>query len=187
MALTHTPAGDLGSTAPQFKLPGIDGKTHSLDDFAKKKALVVMFICNHCPYVKAVNPRISGLARTYSGEGVGFVAINSNDATRYPDDGIEAMQAQARDHAFSFPYLIDESQEVARAYGAVCTPDFYVYESVSGKFVLRYRGRLDDSWKEPMGVRKRELAAALDMILTGRPVSAEQPSSMGCSIKWKQA
>jgi thiol-disulfide isomerase/thioredoxin len=185
MALTHTPPGDLGSVAPSFELIGIDGKVYSLKSFEKSRALVVMFICNHCPYVKAINPRISMLARTYTHQSVSFVAINSNDFSRYPDDSVEAMRAQARYHAFPFPYLVDETQEIARAYGAVCTPDFYVYENADGQFVLRYRGRLDDSWKDPQLVRRRELASALDAIFTGKPVNAEQPSSMGCSIKWK--
>lgn len=189
MALTYSPAGEPGWTAVDFRLPGIDGKTYSLSDFEGAKALVVIFMCNHCPYVRAVQDRISALAREYEAQGVRVVGINSNDARQYPDDSPEHMREQARKHGFIFPYLVDESQQVARSYGAVCTPDFFVFSPAAGtageKFKLSYRGRLDDSWKNASQVTRRELAAALDEILAGREPSREQHSSMGCSIKWK--
>jgi peroxiredoxin len=185
VALTYSPPGELGSLAPDFSLPGVDGGIHRLEDFANARALVVVFMCNHCPYVKAVRERINELAREYAARGVALVGINPNDAVKYPDDSFDAMKAEAREHGFVFPYLQDESQAVARAYGAVCTPDFYVY-SQSGKGpTLRYRGRLDDSWKDASAVKRRELAAALDAILAGGSPSPDQLPSMGCSIKWR--
>ncbi len=188
MALTHTPPGELGSQAPSFALPGVDGKVWKLSDFSDSRALVVVFMCNHCPYVIAVQERINRLAQEYASRGVRLVGISSNDTVEYPEDNLEAMRARAREQRYVFPYLIDETQEVARAYGAVCTPDFFVYQGTSGAaFELRYRGRLDDSWKDPAVVKKRELAGALDAILAGQSIDAPQNSSMGCNIKWKDA
>ncbi|MGK5087319.1 thioredoxin family protein [Bdellovibrionota bacterium FG-2] len=189
MALTHSEPGELGSIAPDFSLPGVCGKTHALSDYSTgphaAKALVVVFMCNHCPYVQAVDDRINDLAKLYHDKGAALVAINSNDAARYPDDSFAQMKLRAQEKSYAFPYLFDETQEVARAYGAVCTPDFYVYQNVSGQFQLRYRGRLDDNWKEPLRVTQRDLAKALDCILAGKAVPVAQPASMGCSIKWK--
>ena len=184
MTLTYSPKdSELGSPAPDFSLPGVDGRKWSLADFRGKKALVVAFICNHCPYVQAVRGRINALARDYALRGVALVGINPNDASRYPDDSFEAMQAVARESGFVFPYLFDESQTVARDYGAVCTPDFFVYGS---DLRLAYRGRLDDSWKDEKAVTRRELALALDGILTGEtPSATSQVPAMGCSIKWR--
>jgi len=158
---------------------------YSLESFAGSKALVVVFMCNHCPYVIAVQDRINELAREYSPRGVALVGINPNDAVRYPDDSFEAMKERAKEKAYVFPYLRDDSQEVARAYGAVCTPDFFVYGRVREKFLLKYAGRLDDNWKEPSQVQRRELAEALDAILSGQEPPSDQKPSMGCSIKWK--
>ncbi len=186
MALTHSEPGELGSIAPDFSLPGVDGKTYSLSKIDSPKALVLVFMCNHCPYVQAVDDRINDLAKAYRDKGVMVIAINSNDASRYPDDSFEQMKARAKEKNYHFPYLFDESQKVARAYGAVCTPDFYVYQNLKNQFRLSYRGRLDDNWKEPSKVTRRDLAHALDCLLDGNPVSEDQPSSMGCSIKWKQ-
>lgn len=183
MALTYSEKTETGSNAPDFALPGIDGEVHRLADFRDARALVVAFICNHCPYVKAVQGRINALAREYQARGVSFVAINSNDSVKYPDDSFEAMKRVAAENAYVFPYLWDETQSVAKAYGAVCTPDFYLYEN-SGEFQLRYRGRLDDSWKDEKAVTQRDLAAAIDAILSSKPMPKEIPS-MGCSIKWK--
>jgi peroxiredoxin len=182
MALTYSEMIPLGKNAPNFSLPGIDGKKHSLDSFAGKKSLVVMFICNHCPYVKAVQDRLAGLARDYGPKGVQFVAINSNDIENYPEDSPENMKRQSEEVGFTFPYLLDETQEVARAYGAVCTPDIFVFDR---NFKLAYRGRIDDNWKEPSKVTRRDLSDALDALLEGAPVSKDQIPSMGCSIKWK--
>lgn len=185
MALTHSNPAETGRTAPDFSLPGVDGRSWSLKDFNDCKALVVVFMCNHCPYVIAVQGRINALAREYAARGVKLVAINSNDSTRYPADNFDAMKVRAREQDYVFPYLWDESQAVAKAYGAVCTPDFFVYRPEGATFVEKYRGRLDDNWKDEGAVTRRELAAALDAILSGRDPSSEQPSSMGCSIKWK--
>jgi peroxiredoxin len=182
MALTYSEMVPLGKSAPAFKLKGIDGKTHSLDGFKGKKALAVLFICNHCPYVKAIEDRLGALARDYAPKGVQFVGINSNDTDRYPEDSPELMRKQAERAGFEFPYLVDDTQEVARAYGAVCTPDIFVFDS---GFKLRYRGRLDDSWKDPSKVSREDLRAALDALLAGGAVDADQIPSMGCSIKWK--
>lgn len=189
MALTYSQVPtekELGSEAPSFRLLGVDGKIHSLSDYQNAKALVVIFMCNHCPYVIAVQDRINQLAREYSSRGVTLIGINSNDTTRYPADSFEAMKTRAAEKKFSFDYLYDETQQVAKDYGAVCTPDPFVYEQVSGKFVLRYHGRIDDSWKEEANVKRRELALAIEAILEGRKPAEEQIPTMGCSIKWRQ-
>jgi peroxiredoxin len=187
MAIYSEP-GELGSEAPDFSLPNVDGRTYQLNDFKNSKALVVVFMCNHCPYVQAVQKRINHLAREYQLRGVSLVGINSNDAIRYPDDNVEMMQEKARHEGYVFPYLRDESQEVAKQYAAVCTPDFYVYAPDSNqKYRLKYRGRLDDNWKDEKAVNKRDLAQALEEILAGRDPNPDQAPSMGCSIKWKES
>jgi peroxiredoxin len=187
MALTHSSSSVLGSLLPAFRLPGVDGKHWSPEDFGDQKALVVIFMCNHCPYVIAVQDRINALHREFAPRGVALIGINSNDSKRYPADSFEAMQQRAREKNFGFPYLLDETQAVARAFDAVCTPDPYVYEKTPEGFVLRYRGRIDDSWKDEALVQRRDLANALEAILQGRPVDPQQTPSMGCSIKWKPA
>ncbi|MBI3544371.1 MAG: thioredoxin family protein [Deltaproteobacteria bacterium] len=184
MALTYSEMVPLGKSAPKFELVGIDGKTYSLESFKGKSALVVMFICVHCPYVKAVEERLARLARDFSAKGAQFVAINSNDVDKYPEDSPENMQAQAKAHGFEFPYLVDETQEVARAYDAVCTPDIFVFDRNQK---LAYRGRIDDSWKDPAKVKRHDLRDALEAVLAGKPASTDQIPSMGCSIKWKSA
>lgn len=181
MALVHTPPPELGKTCPDFNLPGVDGRDYKLSDFKTAKALVVMFICNHCPYVQAVEDRILQLGREMQPKRVGFVAICSNDAENYPDDSFENLKKRAEKKNYPFPYLHDESQEVAKKFGAVCTPDFFVYDSNQQ---LAYRGRLDDSWKDPSRVQHQELKAALEALLQGQKPRAEQIPSMGCSIKW---
>lgn len=173
----------LGTPCPPFNLPATDGNTYSLDSFKDAKALVVMFICNHCPYVRAVEDRLIELAKSYDPKEVQFVAISSNDATKYPDDSFEAMKARSQEKNYPFPYLYDESQEVAKAFDAVCTPDLYVFDSSRE---LTYRGRLDDSWKEPEKVQRRELKEAIDATLKGEALGFEPVPSMGCSIKWKE-
>jgi peroxiredoxin len=185
MALTVAEERDLGSSPPEFRLRGVDDRMYQLSDFAQAKALVVAFICNHCPYVIAVQGRVNALAKEYASRGVQLVGINSNDAVKYPDDNFEAMKRRAKEQGFSFPYLWDETQQVAKAYKAVCTPDFFVYERKGGGFALQYRGRLDDSWKDEKAVTRRELAGALDLILAGKNPDSNQNPSMGCSIKWK--
>jgi peroxiredoxin len=179
---TETPPAALGTPCPDFRLPAVDGKTYARSDFDGSPALVVMFICNHCPYVQAVEDRLIALGREMGPRGVQLVAVCSNDAASYPDDAFDRLAERWRRKDYPFPYLHDEAQTVARDFGAVCTPDFFVY----GKDrTLAYRGRLDDSWKDAAKVTRRELRDALEALLAGgRPASAQRPS-MGCSIKWK--
>jgi peroxiredoxin len=187
MALTYSTIGELGSTAPDFSLTGTDGKTYSLKDFHQSKVLVVTFMCNHCPYVIGIQNRLNHLVREYSAKGVQWVGINSNDSSKYPDDNFEAMKVRAREQGYAFPYLWDETQAVARAYGAVCTPEFHVFHRESEKFILKYKGRMDDNWKDEKAVSRRDLAEALDDLLAHRDPRSEQVPAMGCSIKWKSA
>ena len=175
-------AAVAGTRCPDFRLPAVDGKTYARDDFAQAPALVVMFICNHCPYVKAVEDRLIELNRDYAPRGVQFVGICSNDAVSYPDDAFDQLAARWRDKSYGFPYLHDEAQDVARAFGAVCTPDIFVYDRDRQ---LAYRGRIDDSWKDPAKVTRRELAEALDALVAGRRPAADQKPTLGCSIKWR--
>jgi peroxiredoxin len=190
MALTYSDKGTPGSIAPEFTLLGTDEVHHELRDFRNSRVLVVVFMCNHCPYVQAVRSRINQLASEGAEYGVQVIGINPNDSVRYPDDSFEAMKKESAEHRFVFPYLWDETQQVAKAYGAVCTPDFFVYENKTEhkepvNFVLRYRGRMDDNWKDENAVRARDLRNAIDAILAGREVNPDQVPSMGCSIKWK--
>lgn len=174
---------DLGTVAPDFSLREVtDGSTVSLDDFDGSPVLVVMFLCRHCPYVQHVQAALADLVRDYQPDGVAFVGIASNDPDRYPDDAPEGLVAQKREVGFDFPYLFDETQDVAKAYGAACTPDFFVFDADRR---LVYRGQMDDSRPgqgEPTG---RDLGAALDAVIAGEPVASEQHPSIGCSIKWR--
>jgi peroxiredoxin len=171
-----------GTAAPEFALPGVDGKTYSLASFADAKALVVVFTCNHCPYAKAVEDRLIALQNDYASRGVRLCAINPNDERAYPDDSFPQMIERAAQKGFNFPYLRDESQAVARAYDAACTPDIFVFDA---RRELAYNGRFDDNWKEPEKVQRQDLRLALDALLAGKPVAGEVVPSMGCSIKWK--
>lgn len=182
MALTYTPAGQLGDPVPDFKLPDTFGRIRALHDFREAGALVVMFICGHCPYVIAVEERLLALAREMQPKGAAFVGICSNDPADYPEDQPAALAARVREKNYPFPYLIDSDQKVARAFGAVCTPDLYVYDR--GR-QLAYRGRLDDSWRNASQVKQRELHLAIQQVLAGKTVEGRQNPSMGCSIKWK--
>ncbi|MFZ5802553.1 MAG: thioredoxin family protein [Candidatus Omnitrophota bacterium] len=175
-----TPAGVL---MPAFALQGIDGKLYRSEEYSHARALVIMFLCGHCPYVQAVEERIVALARYFQGPEVQFLAICSNDPRQYPDDGPAKLRERAEKCGYGFPYLIDESQQVARDFGAVCTPEFFLYDS-SRK--LRYHGRLDDSWKDPQKVRREDLKEAIESVLAGRDVPKDPKPSMGCSIKWKE-
>jgi peroxiredoxin len=173
----------FGSLAPDFNLPGIDGKRRSLASCRGSNGLLVMFICNHCPYVKAVRERLVRDCGELAGYGIGSVAIMSNDPSDYPEDSFENMKRIAADFRYPFPYLLDETQDVAKAYGAVCTPDFFGYDAALG---LQYRGRLDASGRAAAPRARRELFDAMvEIARTGRG-PAEQSASIGCSIKWKK-
>lgn len=183
MVLLESEALPAGIACPDFDLAGVDGKRHARDDFAAADVLVVMFLCNHCPYVQAVEERIIALRKEFAGRPVQLVGICSNDPTDYPDDAPARLAERAREKGYGFPYLVDETQDVARAFGAVCTPDIYVYDRDRR---LAYHGRIDDSWKEPDRVTRRDLAAAIEALLAGRRPAAEQQPTIGCSIKWRK-
>ena len=181
MELTQYQGLPLGSSAPEFALPGVDRKTYSLASFRDKPILVVTFWCNHCPYVQAWEDRTVAMQGDYVGKGVQFVMINANDEASYPEDDFAHMVERAKTKRYNFPYLRDESQKVAEAYGAVCTPDFFVFDA-SRK--LRYRGKLDDS-KDPKGVKHQVMREVLEALLAGRDSPTSFFAPMGCSIKWK--
>ena len=172
----------VGTKAPAFSLPGADGKTYSLESFRDAKVLVVIFTCNHCPYALALEPRFLELQRDYAGKGVRLCAINPNDDRAYPDDSFAKMQVRIKEQAWNFPYLRDESQEVARAYDAACTPDIFVFDA---ERKLRYNGRCDDNWREAEKVQRRDLRRAIDHVLAGQTVDFDVHPALGCSIKWK--
>jgi len=184
MALAHSHGMPVGTPAPPFSLPATDGKTYALGDFAAAKVLVVVFTCNHCPYAQAAEARLIALQATYASKGVRFVAINPNDAKGYPEDSFEKMVERAKNEGFNFPYLRDESQAVARAYGAACTPDVFVFDAARK---LVYNGRIDDNWKNASAVTRHDLVTVLDATLEGRAPALEVVASMGCSIKWRSA
>lgn len=173
----------LGSNAPDFALPNTAGQTVSPADFADRNALLVMFISNHCPYVKHIRAQLAQLGRDYQAKGVGIVAIMSNDVDNHPDDSPEKMKQEVEDAGYTFDYLYDADQSVALAYRAACTPDFFLFD---GDMKLAYRGQLDDSRpKNDLPVTGADLRGALDAILAGKSASAQQIPSMGCNIKWK--
>ncbi|QHG92514.1 thioredoxin family protein [Coxiella endosymbiont of Amblyomma sculptum] len=184
MVLTASKMIPLGTKAPNFSLPDVvSGKESSLNQLKSEIATVVMFICNHCPFVQHIQKKLSETAKRYHTKGIHFVAINSNDAESYPEDSLENMKITAEKFDYSFPYLFDETQEIARAYQAACTPDFYIFDS---NLLCVYRGRFDSSSpgkKTP--VTGQDLKRALDNLLSGNPVDREQQPSRGCSIKWK--
>jgi peroxiredoxin len=180
MALTESTMVKLGSEAPYFNLPNTDGENISIEHF-KAEVLVVIFTCNHCPYAKAVEDRLIELGNIYS-KTVDFVLISSNDAENYPADSPEKMAEKARNKKYPFPYLFDETQEIAKAYSAVCTPDIFLYNN---ERKLEYRGRLDDNWQNPNQVEREELKMAIEATLNGKVIDFEQIPSMGCNIKWK--
>lgn len=192
MALTQSTMMTLGSKAPNFSLPATDGSLVSLADFSHAQALVVLFICNHCPYVIHIAPALAELAKEYQEKGIDFVAINSNDADTYPADSFANMKLEKEKRGYTFPYLFDETQEVARSYGAACTPDIYVFDHDQS---LAYRGQFDDtrpnrissgnydsSVNPASGVSLRK---ALDLLLAREKIPEDQYPSMGCNIKWK--
>ena len=170
----------LGSVAPYFNLPDTLGKNVSIEDF-DSELLVIVFTCNHCPYAKAVEDRLIKLGKEYKNE-VDFVLISSNDSENYPEDSPKKMAERHAEKGYPFPYLYDETQEVAKAYSAVCTPDIFLY---NGHRKLEYRGRIDDNWQNPEQVEREELKMAIEAVLNGKTVDFEQKPSMGCNIKWK--
>ena len=176
----------LGTQAPDFTLPDVvSGRTISLQQFAGMRGLLVMFLCAHCPYVKHVEPQLAQLGHDYVVKGLGIVGISSNDAAAYSEDAPEGLRAQAMRHRFTFPYLYDETQEVARAFHAACTPDFFLFDS---DHKLGYRGQLDASRPgNGIPVDGRDLRTAIDALMAGKPIAAEQQASIGCGIKWKNA
>jgi peroxiredoxin len=172
----------VGDKAISFSLPGIDGKQHSLDDYRGKEAIAVIFSCNHCPYVRAWEDRMVKIQSDYVDKGVQLIAINANDATKYPDDSFSKMKERAREKNFNFPYLYDELQEIARAYGAERTPEVFVF---SKDGVLRYHGAIDDNYDDPAAVKSQYLRDALDAVLARKPAPVTETKPVGCTIKWK--
>ena len=183
MAATASTMHPLGTEAPDFRLPDTKGKLVSLEDFKDAPALLVIFMCNHCPFVKHILDGLVGLIKDYQAKGVAVVGINSNDVANYPEDRPELMAKVAGQKGFTFAYLYDETQEVANAYHAACTPDFFLFDKVRK---LIYRGQMDDSRPgNGVPVTGTDIRAALDAVLEGKPVPAKQKPSMGCNIKWK--
>ena len=182
MVLTPSAMVALGSAAPDFALPDTEGRTVRLQDF-DGKPLLVMFLCNHCPYVKHVANDLAQVTAKYMAKGVAVVGINSNDHHKYPDDSPDAMKVERRRRGYAFPYLFDETQAVARAYNAQCTPDFFLY---SADRQLAYRGQMDDARPgNGKPITAADLTAAVDAVLAGKPVAGPQKPSMGCNIKWR--
>ena len=178
----ETPELTNNFTAPSFNLLGIDGKYYKLEEMKGPKGLVVAFICNHCPYVKAIADKIAKEALELKKLGINFVGINSNDPINYPEDSFDKMKLFAEEHNYNFPYLFDESQEIAKAYGAVCTPDFFGFNS---DLLLLYRGRLDAAGKNFIPEARRDLFLAMEKVSQDLPLDEKQYPSLGCSIKWK--
>ena len=172
----------IGDKAIPFSLPGVDDKTHSLSDYADKEAVVVIFSCNHCPYVRAWEDRMVQIQADYADKGVQLIAINANDATKYPDDSFPKMKERAREKGFNFPYLYDETQEVARAYGAERTPEVFLFDKQG---ILRYHGAIDDNYENPNAVRRHYLREALDAVLAGQPPEITETPPVGCTVKWR--
>jgi thiol-disulfide isomerase/thioredoxin len=173
----------LGTQAPTLQLPDGDGRIWSLEDFEAEPALLVAFICNHCPFVKHIRQGLADFARDYRGRGLAVIAVNSNDVDTHPEDGPELMAQEAREAGYVFPYVYDETQDAAKAYGAACTPDFFLFD-VSRRLV--YRGQFDSSRPgNGISVTGGDLRQAVDAVLAGRPVSEDQKPSIGCNIKWR--
>jgi peroxiredoxin len=183
MVMTPSTMLPLGTHAPDFSLPDTSGKRVSRDDFKAAPALLVMFICNHCPFVQHIREELARFGRDYQEKGAAIVAINANDVEHYPDDSPAKMAKEAKKFGYTFPYLYDETQEIAKAYRAACTPDFYLFD---GDRRLVYRGQLDASRpSNGVAVTGADLRRAMDAVLAGRPVSQDQVPSIGCNIKWK--
>ncbi len=171
----------IGAQAPDFSLPGIDGKTYSLASFKDKKILGILFTCNHCPYVQGWEERFVAIQRDYAAKGFQLVGINANETKNYPEDSFDKMVIRAREKGYNFPYLRDEDQKVAKAYDAACTPEIYVFDAQRR---LQYHGRVDDNYKNPKEVKFHDLRNALGDLLEARPVRTPLTPALGCSIKW---
>lgn len=183
MALLNSKSIELGSPLPSFSLASVDSKKYSQESFKGKDVLVILFICNHCPYVKAIEDRILNLHRYFEKQSVQFVGICSNDSTDYPDDAPDQLKERWKKKQYRFPYLLDIEQTAARDFGAVCTPDIFVYDR---SHKLAYHGRLDDNWQDPKGVKTHDLRDAIEALLRSHVPVKHQTPSMGCSIKWKK-
>ncbi len=181
MVLLESDSIGMGTPAPNFSLMGTDDKEHTLDEFKGKKALVVVFMCNHCPYVQAQWKRLVALQEKFGESGVQFVGINPNSNPDYPEDSFDKMKEYYDEYGMNFPYLVDATQEVARAFGAKCTPDIFVYDEDQK---LAYHGRVDDNWKDGDAAESHELNSALQALVDGGSPGMDQKPSMGCSIKW---
>lgn len=183
MAIADKIPMQFGQKAPDFKdLPGVDGKKHSLSDYASKKVLVIIFSCNHCPYVQAYEDRLIALQEEFKDKSVQFIAINSNDDKNYPDDSFENMKKRAQEKKYNFPYLRDASQRVAHAYAASHTPHIYVFNE---KRELAYTGKIDDNWQSPSQVKRSYLCEALSALVQGKAPAEPTTFAIGCTIKWK--
>jgi peroxiredoxin len=172
----------IGSTAPDFSLPGIDGQNYSLDNFNKSKGFIVIFSCNHCPYVRAYENRIKKLQSDYSNKAISVLAINSNDSDQYEDDSFENMKLRAAEMNFNFPYLRDEDQSVARAYGASHTPEIFLFNN---ERKLVFHGKIDDNWRDETKVKSSYLKDAVEELINGKEISVPETFTIGCTIKWK--
>lgn len=183
MALTESTMLPLGTTAPEFTLPDGEGKLHALNEIAQKNGLLVVFMCNHCPYVIHLKQALAEAGKRLADKGIGMVGISANDVANYPDDAPEKMVEDAQQFGYTFPYLYDESQQTAKAYDAACTPDFYLFDSA---MKLVYRGQFDDSRPgNDKPVTGSDIYAAADAMVAGTPISQEQKPSIGCNVKWK--
>jgi peroxiredoxin len=182
MALTYSSPAEIGKTCPDFRLKGVDGQLYELSQFNSSTVLAIAFICGHCPYVLAIEDRLLAVSKKWPVKKVQWVGICSNDSTEHPEDRPEQLKIRSELKNYSFPYLIDDQQIVAKKMGAICTPDFFVFDDQRR---LYYRGRLDDSWRDPQKVRRLELVHAIESALSGERPPKEQTPSMGCSIKWK--
>lgn len=173
----------IGDKAIDFSLPGTDGRVYTLSNFVLAKAIAVIFTCNHCPYAQSYQDRIISLQKEYDQKGLRVVAINPNDSENYPEDSFDAMVGRAKEKKYNFPYLRDETQGVAEAYGAEVTPDVFLFDHMK---ILRYRGRIDDSWRDPQKARSQDLKNAIDAVLAGKEPPVKEARAVGCSIKWKE-
>lgn len=177
----------VGDNVADFSLKNINGKMVSLADYKDSKGFIITFTCNHCPYAKAYEDRILALNNKYAKIGYPVIAINPNDAVQYPEDNFEAMQARSKEKKFNFPYLYDESQNIAKQFGATKTPHVFIVQKEGGKFVVKYIGAIDDNWENTAEVKEKYAESAVDALLAGKPITTTTTKAIGCTIKWKKA